>query len=251
MSDLRYIIFDTETTGIDANKQAVEVAMLEVDQDLNVLGEASSLIRPTCPIGAEAAAVHGITEEMLADAPTIEQWVDMTFGGPLEGRIALIGHRIGFDRPLFAPIGQVAHELDTLELCWVHVHGLPNRKLDTLKEHLQLPGGGESHRAMADVITCHQLLQWLIPRTGRTLQALATTPYTILQYCPWGKHEGKLLMDVPRGYREWMLGLDNLSLSLRRSLEMVALADVTITIPKKSARPPARRNFNIPKRNFR
>ena len=222
---LRKIIFDTETTGVTKDKRAVEVALMEIDDDLNELGTAHSLIYPGIPIPEVATAIHGITDDMVKDAPTIEQWVQQAFGGPLEGEVALIGHRIGFDRPLFAPIGNAVHALDTLLLAQVHISGAENRKLDTLKEFLGLPGGGESHRAMADVITCHQLLKHLLPLTGRSLESLCTTPFTIVHYCPWGKHEGKLLHTVPRGYREWMLSLEDLDINLRKSLELVALTD--------------------------
>lgn len=244
---LRKIVFDTETTGLSKDKQAVEAAMIEIDDDLNILWQAQALLKPTVPIAPEAQAIHGISHEMVADCPTIEEWVASEFGGPLDGDIALIGHRVGFDRPLFAPIGKVSCVLDTLILAQVYVTDAPNRKLDTLKEHLGLPGGGESHRAMADVLTCYQLLQRLMPLTGRTLDALCTQPYTILHHCPWGKHEGKLLMEVPRSYREWMLTLEDLDINLRKSLELAALTDpprkevIVGATPRRIYIPPRRR----------
>jgi len=220
----RFIIFDTETTGITKDKQAVEVALLEIDENMEPLGSASSLIRPSVPIAPQAAAIHGITEEMLVNAPTITEWVDSVFEGGLEGDIVLIGHRISFDEPLFEPIGNVVATLDTLRLAQQYAHGAPNRKLDTLKAHFSLPGGGESHRAMADVLTCHQLLQKLLPMTGRSLVDLADTGDAVVHHMPWGKHEGTLLLDLPRGYRKWLRELEDLDPSLRRSLEAVAAA---------------------------
>jgi DNA polymerase-3 subunit epsilon len=224
--DLRFIVFDTETTDVSKDKRAVEIAMMEIDEDLNEIGRCSSLVNPGIPSSPEALAVHHLDEEALKDAPTIEQWVEDTFGGKIDGKVALIGHRIGFDRPLFEPIGDVAHVLDTLVMSWTLVTGAKNRKLDTLKEHLGLEGGGTSHRAMADVMTCHQLLRHLMPLTGRSLRDLCTVPGFILHHMPWGKHEGKLLKDVPRGYRSWLLNeAADIDINLRKSLELVALMD--------------------------
>ena len=243
---MRFIIFDTETTGIDPERQAVEFAMLEIDEDLNILGEAQSLLTVTVPIGAEAQAVHGITPEMLQDCLTVHEWVEQHLGGRLEGEIILIGHRIDFDLPLFAPFGDVFATLDTLTFAFECFPEAPNKKLDTLKEHLGLPGGGESHRAMADVLTCHQLLGKIKEATNRTIYELATVPFTV-HYCPWGKHAGQLLTEVPRGYRQWMLERPNLEPNLRRSLEQVALLDpAPRPMREVGSEPP--KYFGIPRR---
>lgn len=246
---MRTIVFDTETTGIGPDKQAVEIAMIEIDPDtLEETARAEALVRPTCAISPEAQAIHGISLEMLADKPTIHEWVERELGGPLDGEVALIGHRVAFDRPLFVPIGNAPWAVDTLLLTQLFIDDeLPNRKLDTLKEHLGLPGGGVSHRAMADAMTCHQLLQYLIPLTGRTLRDIATTPHFMVHHCPWGKHEGTPLIEVPKKYRDWMLSLPDLDIHLRQSLELIAVADVPllprpanskgrIFIPKRSSR---------------
>jgi DNA polymerase III epsilon subunit-like protein len=225
---MRYIVFDTETTGLSSDKQAVEIAMLEIEADLTVLGEAETLLRPTVEISAEATAIHGISYESVKDCMTIDEWVASELGGRLEGEVTLIGHRVGFDLPLFEPIGNAVRQLDTLPLAFEYVPDSPNKKLDTLKEHLGLPGGGQSHRAMADVLTCYQLLQHLVQVSGRTLEELVTTPY-VVHYMPWGKHEGELLVNVPRRYREYIIKFPDLDPNLRRSLAMVALSDTPRT----------------------
>lgn len=263
---MRYIVFDTETTGVDANKQAVDVGLIEIDPvTLEEKGRCSSLIMPTVPITPEAQAVHGISMDMLleAGAPTIEQWVQETFGeGGMEGEVALIGHRIDFDKPLFAPIGRCAATVDTL-LLWMLFGNVPTvdpetgrtvRKLDVLKEALGLPGGGQSHRAMADTDTALQLLRYVLPLTGRTLEEIAMTETFVLHEMPWGKHEGKPLIHVPRGYREWLLEPErsaSLDRHLRYSLEQVAKADFPLP-PKRApgtvSAPSQRRSIFIPPR---
>jgi DNA polymerase-3 subunit epsilon len=223
----RYIIGDTETTTVGDEKEAVEIAMMEIDGNLTVLGHAESLIMPRGEIAAAAQEVHGISKQMLLDAqaPYIEDWVLREFGGPLDGEVTLAGHRVGFDRPLFKPVCNVVRVLDTLPLAFEYVSDAPNKKLGTLKEHLQFPAMGDQHRAMSDVWDVYHLLQHLCEVTGRSLEELITVPYDV-HYMPWGKHEGKLLTEVPRGYRNWLLNeAKDLDPNLRRSLERVALMD--------------------------
>lgn len=257
MTPERYIVFDTETTGVESDKRACDIGMIEIDPvTLQELARCESLINPGIPIPAEAMAIHGITDEMVKDAPSIEEWVDAAFGpGGLDGKVALIGHRVDFDLPLFAPIGKAEWTVDTLLLTQLFLKmETKDRKLDTLKEALALPGGGESHRAMADCCTCLQLLQHLIPLSGRDLESIATTEIFMLHFCPWGKHENKPLMKVPRAYRDWMLSLDGLDRHLRYSLEMVAKTDFPLApkrTPGSRVPPVKRRKIVIPPRRFK
>ena len=246
---MRAIIFDTETDGIAKDRMACDIGLIEIDPvTLEEIGRAESLLNIGKPIPPEVTAIHGITDEMLVGQPTIEEWVQSVLGGRIEGEVALIGHRIDFDLPMFAPIGDAAWTVDTLLLTQLFLDvTTANRKLDTLKEALALPGGGQSHRAMADCMTCHQLLQYLMPLTGRTLEDIAKTEIFMLHEMPWGKHEGTPLMQVPRKYRQWLMELDNLDRHLKYSLEQVAKTD--IPLPKPGApRATTRRIFIPPRR---
>jgi DNA polymerase-3 subunit epsilon len=76
MSD--WVVLDTETTGVNRGRadQAVEIAV--ISHDGAVLFD--SLIRPTNAITTweNAAAIHGITHEDVADAPTFAQvWPEL------------------------------------------------------------------------------------------------------------------------------------------------------------------------------
>lgn len=63
------LFLDTETTGLDWLAQVCEIAVV------NLRGEVlmNTLVKPTCPIPAEASRVHGITDEMVASAP---DWIN-------------------------------------------------------------------------------------------------------------------------------------------------------------------------------
>jgi DNA polymerase-3 subunit epsilon len=71
---LRPIVFlDLETTGLNlATDRIVEIALLKVDQEGKKLVK-RKLINPEKPIPGEVSAIHGITDDMVRDAPTFRQ----------------------------------------------------------------------------------------------------------------------------------------------------------------------------------
>lgn len=67
------IFFDLETTGLDLSKdKVVSIATLKIDLD-GETEEKKILINPQMPIPKEASDIHGITDDMVADAPTFKQ----------------------------------------------------------------------------------------------------------------------------------------------------------------------------------
>lgn len=65
--------FDLETTGTDvANDKIVSIAVSKFLPDGSVI-EKYMLLNPGIPIPAEATAVHGLTDEMVKDAPLFKQ----------------------------------------------------------------------------------------------------------------------------------------------------------------------------------
>lgn len=71
---LRPIVFlDLETTGLSLTQdRVVEIAMLKVSANGSRQMK-RRLINPEKPIPAEVSAIHGITDEMVKDAPTFKQ----------------------------------------------------------------------------------------------------------------------------------------------------------------------------------
>jgi DNA polymerase III subunit epsilon len=61
----RPVYIDTETTGTDLNAGIVEIAVIDFDGGVLI----DSLVKPVGTIPADATAIHGITNEMVKDAP--------------------------------------------------------------------------------------------------------------------------------------------------------------------------------------
>lgn len=60
------VVLDTETTGLEPYAEACDIAVVNAISGAVLF---SSLIRPTVEVGAKAAAVHGISYAMTANAP--------------------------------------------------------------------------------------------------------------------------------------------------------------------------------------
>src|SRR5262245_40268510 len=66
MSDPHVVFLDTETTGLDGNSEVIEIAIV----DRAGVALVDSLVKPAGPIPDAAAAIHGITDDLLVDAPS-------------------------------------------------------------------------------------------------------------------------------------------------------------------------------------
>lgn len=75
MSDWRigtWACLDLETTGLGEDDRICEIALVTLREG-KVVDVFASLVNPGRPIPPEAASVHGITDDKVIDAPTIEQ----------------------------------------------------------------------------------------------------------------------------------------------------------------------------------
>lgn len=79
-----FTIFDTETTGLplpgaaplDKQPYVCEIGAVQFDtKTMSIVSEVSQLIKPPIPMPPEVIKIHGITDDMLLDAPTfMEAW---------------------------------------------------------------------------------------------------------------------------------------------------------------------------------
>ncbi|GAB3531831.1 exonuclease domain-containing protein [Photobacterium alginatilyticum] len=64
--DSNCLILDTETTGLYSEAEICEFSVIDAQGTVLL----DTLVKPTRPIPADATAIHGITNEMVADAPS-------------------------------------------------------------------------------------------------------------------------------------------------------------------------------------
>jgi len=169
----RGVLLDTETTGLDPDRdEVIELALLpfEYERDSGRIvavdseGALQALRQPSFPIPLEASKVHGISDEMVAghtiDAERVRAIVE-----PAQ---LIIAHNAAFDRPMVEkhwPIFMDMHWACSLaEIDWKG-EGLGSAKLDYL-----LCAQGwfhDGHRALADAAATLYLLKLPLPKSRR------------------------------------------------------------------------------------
>jgi DNA polymerase-3 subunit epsilon len=73
MAATDWVLLDTETTGLDEDAEIIQLGILAPDGTVLL----DQLLRPAGPIPPEAMAIHGITDAMVADAPTLPEVADV------------------------------------------------------------------------------------------------------------------------------------------------------------------------------
>lgn len=102
MSDAKYLVFDTETTGIDVfEDRIVQLVISRCDEDGNVLSTKEWIIDPGVEVPEGASNVHGFTTEFLREngqAPdfALNEALD-EFSAGLEQRLTFVAYNMNFD----------------------------------------------------------------------------------------------------------------------------------------------------------
>ncbi len=175
---MRAILFDTETTGLDPLRgdRVIEVAALELFNDLPTGESFHRLIHPDRDIPPDATRVHGITLDHLAQAPRFAA----VCGDMLAffGDDRLVAHNAPFDfgflnaelarlkRPPLAP----SRMIDTLAMAKTRFPGMPN-SLDALCRRFSIDlSARTTHNALLD---CKLLAEVYIELTGGRQRGLS------------------------------------------------------------------------------
>jgi len=185
-------VIDVETTGLfPEGHRILEVASVRLDDGR--VGEAwSSFVRPDRRIPPEAVAVHGITAEMVRDAPDTRA-VATALAAEIGDR-PLVFHHARFDVPFLRALMREGGQppltqpvIDTLGLA----RGLDPRGGHSLGRLAQRYGVQrmERHRALPDATTTAMLLvvlaeRWERDRGIRSLMELAAVSQDVLRRMP-------------------------------------------------------------------
>ncbi len=213
------VIFDTETTGPNPKvDKIVQIATIPMKHgQVTKFGVCDQLINPEIPMPAGAEAVHGISDEMVKDKPTIEKFLK-TFTDKVINKKngVLCAYNAKFDVPLL------------------------NREI---REHNIYSGNQIEERNMAEVLDPFLLIQRIHPFLGAKKKlgfqyhwlfckqmenahdALADVTGTadVLKYCLYYLSEHRKDKTVPLTLREVLIfqngghGVENINIPLDAS----------------------------------
>jgi DNA polymerase III subunit epsilon len=174
----RTVLFDTETTGLESHlgHRVIEVAALELLNDLPTDRHFHALINPEREISYEAARVHGITNAQVAGKPRFAEIVMPLL--EFLGDSTLVAHNAEFDFAflnaelslLGLPPLEPSRMIDTLALAKARFPGLPN-SLDALCRRFSIDLSGRSrHNALLD---CRLLAEVYVELMGGRQRGLS------------------------------------------------------------------------------
>ena len=225
--------FDLETTGINVtNDRIVEIAIFKVYPNGNKESK-TWLVNPTIPIPAETTAVHGITDEKVANEPTFAQLASSVYNMIKDSDLAGFNSD-RFDIPLLAEeLLRAGVDFDMKNRVAVDIQTIFHKKEErTLSAAYKFYCGEtleNAHSAEADTMATYEILKSQLeryddlPRDMKSLSEYTTRKKTadfagfiIIdkdgdEAFSFGKHKGKKVNDVldaEPGYFSWLQNAD-------------------------------------------
>ena len=157
-----YCVLDLETTGLSAKTEKItEIGIMKI-QNGEVVDEFCEFINPEKPIPKRVQEVTNITDEMVANSPTI----DVLFPKVLDfiKDSVLVAHNASFDIGFLKNVAKnLGYEfdytyVDTLPLARKLYPELKKHKLGKIAEHLKIKVE-VAHRALDDVDTTVKIIK--------------------------------------------------------------------------------------------
>lgn len=197
------VVFDTETTGLDVNRdEIVQISAERIDGEGRVLDAFNRFIRPSIPVGS-STSVHGYTDEFLANHGEEAVLVLRDFISFIKDCL-LVGHNVSFDCGiLFSELRRnhllLEHFSQYFDTCVmaraIYPTGPKNYKLSYLSQEYFHFEHASSHQADDDVAATVELL---LKMTKESL-----VPGTLLRQQIISKYAGR--------FRKFAVALDNLT----------------------------------------
>lgn len=182
------LFFDLETTGIDVvTSRIVQIALIQVFED-GSSREWDTLVNPTIHIPQATTAVHGITDDMVKDAPTFQELAPLL--APLFQDADLAGYNsTRFDVPMILEeFMRAGYRMDFSQHVLLDAHRIFTQKEPrTLTAAYRFYCDGElmdAHTAIADTRAAAEVLL-------AQLQIYDDLPSNIIElgnYCNNGQH---------------------------------------------------------------
>jgi ATP-dependent DNA helicase DinG len=145
-----YVALDLETTGLDpARESIIEIGAITF-RDHDILDSFDSLINPGRDIPPFISQMTGITDSMVAGAPSLYS-LRATISDVLADHV-LVGHNIEFDLGFLreARLVRGNRRIDTVTLASILAPEAGRFGLGALAEFFNFPSAGGNHRALVD-----------------------------------------------------------------------------------------------------
>ncbi len=170
LSDVRIVVFDTETTGLSpVDDDVIEIAALSLEGGVET-GRFETLVDPGRRIPPALTAIHGIDDAMVRGKPRLAEAGARFL--EFAGDSILAAHNAAYDMAmLIGPLLKAGHEpagnavIDTCRLARRLIDA-PNYQLGTLAGILGVDIS-RAHRAMPDVEATARLLLECLARMGQ------------------------------------------------------------------------------------
>jgi DNA polymerase-3 subunit epsilon len=160
-----YCIVDVETTGgIKGATRLTEIAIFRHDGQ-QIVDSFHSLVNPECPIPPFIRQLTGITDEMVADAPTFAQVAEQVLS--ITQDAVFVAHNVSFDFNFIQKeLNWLGFDFYRRTLCTVRmsrklIPGYPSYSLGKLCRSLEIPLNGR-HRAHGDAAATVLLFEMLL-----------------------------------------------------------------------------------------
>jgi len=155
MGDYSVVVLDFETTGLspDCGDRAIEIGAVLVRNN-EIVDQFQSLMNPGMRISGFIEDYTGISNEMLASAPSISDVMKEFASFMAEHH--LVAHNASFDRRfLDAELNRISKRRSQEFACSMLISRrlypeAPNHRLETLVRHKNIKTDGVYHRALAD-----------------------------------------------------------------------------------------------------
>jgi DNA polymerase-3 subunit epsilon len=151
-----WVALDLETTGLEGDIEIVEIAILSPTGAVLL----ESRVRPVQPIPPEATAIHGITDAMVARAPTFPA-IHAQIAAAIRGQEVPV-YNVAYDRPVLGGVCE-RHDLPRLKpkrwtcaMEW-YAQWCGDQTADGDYRWQALPGGG--HSAIEDARAVIRLIR--------------------------------------------------------------------------------------------
>jgi DNA polymerase-3 subunit epsilon/exodeoxyribonuclease X len=241
----KYVLFDTETTGIEDKDRIIQLGAMIIDSKGKV-EKFDELCNTDVPITIESMEIHGITPQMIENQV---KCIDTNFYKMLlslnTDENYLIAHNLPFDLSMIEKEGFTSNmkHIDTLR-CAKHLfNDSPYHRLQYFRYSLELYKLEQeeatkhditikAHEAIGDVLVMKLFLSKLVQKARelypevnpmKKLHELTKTP-VLIEVFKFGKYKDQKIADVcdkDMGYINWMMDKMDLDEDMKYTLDKI------------------------------